>query len=410
MAMPRGPVCFLVCLGFVGVFFLALFATTIATLSMYTPLYTPMTCNNTEKVFGKEVFDPVTRSVVINGTSTTICSNPNRIAFFMRPREGDTTMYLVLGKNVSDIGWAKNTPKEFPPGGDAVLHTDIGMVMNTTQVGDMLMYSRNQGYPMMATATHVWGQVEIKLYGMPLRSPWRPASSWCGWRIDPKTKVGGPVVCDFTLEALQGKVPGPYDEARPFLVYVPETKLAQAEELRNWFCSIVMVISFGMLVAVMACMFRRYRQHMPQKYITRPVDDDDLLKIEEGMAQEATHDVQNGVDAAVVAAAVPGPTLLEQGGQQIMDPDVKAVTGEITRLRFKVHRGPSCERPEQVLGGALEEQQRKSQVCNGDERGTNPSANPPGSPNGDDSEKPAPEGSDRKEQRTPSASPVTFSI
>eukprot|EP00929_Paragymnodinium_shiwhaense_P014822 TRINITY_DN12279_c0_g1_i1.p1 TRINITY_DN12279_c0_g1~~TRINITY_DN12279_c0_g1_i1.p1 ORF type:complete len:334 (+),score=32.46 TRINITY_DN12279_c0_g1_i1:319-1320(+) len=253
-----------------------------AAIARFRPIYTPMFCNTTEQNVGKEQIDE-NHGALVNATATTICTNANPYFTFRMKPIGDTKLYLVLGDDVSEVGNASVDPQVILPFADTLMPSNITMYFNSTQSRNMIDYHRTQGEPMMMSVTRVWGGVDLDLYGWKLRSPWHERYSWCAWSIDPRKRLNGPLVCEGSLSALRHVVKPANATFESFEVYVPSEELARAEQLRDWFCSIVMGSSSLLFVAVMLCSAVHVRA---QSRRTFQADGGDMLKVEEGRLEE----------------------------------------------------------------------------------------------------------------------------
>eukprot|EP00929_Paragymnodinium_shiwhaense_P011630 TRINITY_DN11762_c0_g1_i1.p1 TRINITY_DN11762_c0_g1~~TRINITY_DN11762_c0_g1_i1.p1 ORF type:complete len:311 (+),score=60.23 TRINITY_DN11762_c0_g1_i1:169-1101(+) len=255
-------------------------------------MYIPMECINSEKNMGKEQMD-AQGGVDVNGTATTVCKNDNRYTFHMKPIE-ETTLYLVLGDDVSVIGHASVGPHVFLPHEDTPMDANVTMHFNNTQLRNMLDYDRLHGEPMMMSASHVWGSVEVDLFGLKLRSPWQEKTNWCGWLIDPKERLNGPLVCGESLDALRRLVKPANSTATPFAVYVPREKIREGAQFRSLVCGVVMGVSLFVLMVSILCSMSQWRAH--SRRTSKPSADDAATLAEEGRLQspgEAAHGTLN---------------------------------------------------------------------------------------------------------------------
>lgn len=275
--------CRLATICLLGIFLATVFVLTAETLIAFTPIYTPMSCNNTESEFGRAKMDS-DGNTNIHGTATTVCENPNRATFDVNPI-GNVTLYLVLGDSVTESGTATFSPVSYVEHGATSMDTNCTMMMNRTQVASMLRYSRENGFPMMASRTEVWGRAVLRLYGLTLRTPWRKRKTWCAWKIEPMSRKGGSMVCGESLEEIRGRVADPSDPIVPFPIVVSKTKLDKAARMRNWFCAIVMTLSFGCMVSSAICAGQEMRRRSPKAETPAngkaTEDDDDTLKLDQ---------------------------------------------------------------------------------------------------------------------------------
>eukprot|EP00929_Paragymnodinium_shiwhaense_P112706 TRINITY_DN80972_c0_g1_i1.p1 TRINITY_DN80972_c0_g1~~TRINITY_DN80972_c0_g1_i1.p1 ORF type:complete len:375 (+),score=35.37 TRINITY_DN80972_c0_g1_i1:61-1185(+) len=321
------------CLICTGVLLLFVFILTANTLAAFTPLYTPIVCNATERHFDKETLDE-NWGVHVNGTAVTICENPNRHSFFMEPIT-HTKLYLALGDDVSSIGNATMSPQQFLAGGKVELLTDIAMHMNSTQIRGMLAYYREQGKPMMISVAHVWGRVEIDLYGWTLSSPWQERRSWCGWSVNPIDRLNGPVACENSLPALRGIIKPATATAQPFAVPCPPEKIAEAEQIRDWFCMSLMLMSFLLFVAVLIRFLFHYRQRCRSESISgKRAAEDDASKVENGLAQSSSSATAAGKEEADTDMQLPTLLRSRNGSEQANEDCI-----DVDALKAHIHTG-----------------------------------------------------------------------
>eukprot|EP00929_Paragymnodinium_shiwhaense_P019785 TRINITY_DN13378_c0_g2_i3.p2 TRINITY_DN13378_c0_g2~~TRINITY_DN13378_c0_g2_i3.p2 ORF type:complete len:334 (-),score=74.00 TRINITY_DN13378_c0_g2_i3:278-1279(-) len=281
MGLPGSATCKMVTLAAMGLAFLVLFVRTASSLASPKPIYIPMMCNTSEQNVGKEQID-AQHGASVKATATTVCRNSNPFTFLMEPIEA-SKLYLVLGDDVSQVGNVTVDPQTIAPHASVRMPSNVSMYFSSTQTRHMLDYHRSHGEPMMMSVSHVWGAVQLDLYGWKLRSPWEESKSYCAWSINPRKRLNGPIVCDKDLRALQRVVKPANASIEPFAVYVDPEKIAQAERARHWFFSLVMAVSLAIVVAAML----RCRVHW-QAHSRRIVKagGDDLQKAEEGRLEQ----------------------------------------------------------------------------------------------------------------------------
>eukprot|EP00929_Paragymnodinium_shiwhaense_P055105 TRINITY_DN2763_c0_g1_i2.p1 TRINITY_DN2763_c0_g1~~TRINITY_DN2763_c0_g1_i2.p1 ORF type:complete len:209 (-),score=31.58 TRINITY_DN2763_c0_g1_i2:1235-1861(-) len=186
-----GLYCKLASLGAVGLLLLVVLGLSANTLATFSPIYTPMECNITEKIFGQERMGA--DGVRVNGTGVTVCRNPNRLNIEMQPIE-DTKIFLVLGDNLSLAGVSTGSPHVFLAGGSTEMPSATSMHIDHTQLRGIMHHHMTYGEPMMMSVERVWARVEVDLYGLKLRSPWLEQAAEAGRRGPADRRCGrGPL-------------------------------------------------------------------------------------------------------------------------------------------------------------------------------------------------------------------------